>query len=102
MNNKPKVTGFEDYSHLDSIPYKKVILNLKNVEQIEVARSFSKKVQLKQFEPIDLFASYKAIMKPGSTQVDIDEVSRQLFDKCEEDVEKDLESHITNNTSPGF
>jgi len=63
---------------------------LKNIEQIEVVRSYSKKVQLKQFEPIDLFSSYKAILKSGVSEEEIKKISQWLFDKAKDDVDTDL------------
>jgi hypothetical protein len=77
-------------------------LNLEKVEHIEISRSFSRKVQLKAFEPIDLFASYTAVMKAGATQEDINMVSNQLFEKAKADVEKQLSSYKLDNTNPGF
>ena len=50
---------------------------------IEIARSFSKTIQEKQFEPINIFASYKAEV---SENEDVEKVSKILFKKAVDDV----------------
>ena len=75
-------------------------IKLEAVEHIEISRSFSRKVMLKPYEPIDIFSSYTAIMKDGATQQEIEEVSNQLFEKAKADVEKELESYTLNTKQP--
>lgn len=77
-------------------------ISLDKVEHIEISRSFSRKVQIRAYEPVDLFASYTAVMKDGATQEDIDMVSNQLFLKAKADVEKELHNYKLDNTNPGF
>ena len=50
---------------------------------IEIARSFSKTIQEKQFEPINIFASYKAEVSEGE---DVEKMSKILFKKAVDDV----------------
>lgn len=50
---------------------------------IEIARSFSKTIQEKQFEPINIFASYKAELDEND---DIEKVSKELYEKAVNDV----------------
>jgi uncharacterized protein YicC (UPF0701 family) len=67
-------------------------MNLKKVENIEISRSYSRTIQLAQYEPMTQFSSYKAIMKPGSTDEEIKEVSEELYQRCEEEVDHIIES----------
>jgi len=75
-------------------------LNLENIEQIEVVRSFSKKIQLKQFEPIDIFASYKAVVKQGTSPEEIDAISQDLHRQAVKDVEFDINNQFKANNNP--
>jgi len=49
----------------------------------EITRSFSKTIQEKQFEPINVFASYKAEV---SEKDDLEKVSQELYEKAVNDV----------------
>lgn len=50
---------------------------------IEISRSFSKKIQEAQFEPFEVFASYKA--EVGETE-NLPEMSNKLFKMAVDDV----------------
>jgi hypothetical protein len=50
---------------------------------IEVSRSFSAKIQIKQFEPIETFASYKAEVDEKD---DLQKVSNDLYERAMNDV----------------
>lgn len=75
-------------------------LDLENIDQIEVVRSFSKKIQLKAYEPIDIFASYKAIVKKGATPEQIDAISQDLHRQAVKDVEFEITNQFTANNKP--
>ena len=55
---------------------------------IEVSRSFSRKIQLNQFEPIELFCSYKATLDEGD---DLEKVSHELYRRAMNDVFVEIE-----------
>jgi hypothetical protein len=50
---------------------------------IEISRSFSRKIQLNQFEPIELFCSYKAEVDEND---DLAKISHELYTKAMNDV----------------
>lgn len=57
--------------------------------KITITRSFSKKVQLRQFEPIDVFCSISSEHEEG-TVTSTRDMSRQLDEFCREEVDKTL------------
>lgn len=60
-----------------------------------ITRSFSKKVQVKQYEPIDLFASHNfEIPEEEATPEKIAEVSSLLYKRCMEEIERDTANYI--------
>jgi hypothetical protein len=69
-------------------------INLDLVEQIEIVRSFSQKVNLGNYQTADCFSSYKAIIKGNSTNEQIDEISKQLYEKARKEVETEIEEYF--------
>lgn len=61
---------------------------------VEVTRSYSRKIQIKQFEPVDVFCSFKAEV---TEDCDIKAVSNQLYYDCRlmvaEEI-RDLQSQV--------
>lgn len=60
---------------------------------IKITRSFSKKIQLKQFEPIESFCSAESeieILKDGDSFMLVHETSKILDGFCQKEVEKTL------------
>jgi len=60
------------------------------LDEIEITRSFSRKVQQSQYEPIEMFASVKAMVSKDS---DINAISEQLQAWAVDQVERDLEKY---------
>lgn len=60
------------------------------IEQLEVARSFARTVQLKQYEPISAFAYFKAVLKSGTTQQEMVEIGYHLADLASRSVDRDI------------
>ena len=56
------------------------------VENYEVVRSYSKTVQEEAYQPANYFASYKAVIKPGATNEEIQSISDDLAERAEDDV----------------
>lgn len=54
----------------------------KIMDKIEISRSFSRKVQIKQFEPVEVFCSAKAEVDPKNAE----EASKRLFSFCKSEV----------------
>jgi hypothetical protein len=54
----------------------------------EIARSFSKTFQEKQFEPFQVFASYKGELEGNETPEEVREFSEKLQALAEEDVRR--------------
>lgn len=74
--------------------------SMEAIEQIEVARSFSKTMQVKQYEPINAFASYKAVLKPGTTQKEVEAISSALYKMAVRAVERDILNTAEKHTAP--
>jgi hypothetical protein len=53
------------------------------MKKIEIARSFSKTIQESAYEPVNVFASYKAEVEEGES---ISEVSDRLYQMAVDDV----------------
>lgn len=79
---------------------KKQKISLDKIEQMEIVRSFSKKIQVKQYEPIEIFSSYKAILKRGATNEDIDTINDELAKKSEEDCNYQSNESYKSNKEP--
>lgn len=75
-------------------------LSLDLIDQVQITRSFSKKVQINQYEPIEVFASAQAILKGGQSEADIQTVSRELNALAIKEVERDLKSYYLSHKSP--
>jgi len=73
---------------------------LEGIEQIQISRSFSRKKQIAQYEPVDIFASVQATLKPGATAEYIQDVSERLNQFAVKTVEKDLDQYVKSHTSP--
>lgn len=69
-----------------SLIQKEYPLDLDSIETIEVVRSFSRKVQLEQYQPIEAFSSYKAILKADTSREKINQISQQLSELAKRDV----------------
>lgn len=54
----------------------------------EITRSFSKTLQEKQFEPINIFASYKGELDGTETPEEIEKFSEELFQLAKATVQK--------------
>ena len=76
-------------------------INLDKVEQLTVTRSFSRKVQMDQYEPIESFASAQAILKPDATEADLNKASIELNDFAVREVERAIDEYI-RRTKPPF
>lgn len=60
-----------------------------------ITRSFSRKVQIKQFEPMDLFSSHNEnIPLEQATPDKIAEVSARLYSLAKQDVERDIKDYM--------
>lgn len=73
------------------------------IEQIEVVRSFGRTVQLKQYEPINAFASFKAVLKSGTTEADAQLVGKHLSELASREVDRDIavyKENLKNNEVP--
>jgi len=64
-------------------------------KKISITRSFSKKVQVKQYEPCDFFCSItEELISPSKEQ--IDECSKKLWEYCKAEVERDSSEYINS------
>jgi len=70
---------------------KQLQITLDKVENIEISRSYSRKLQVKQYEPMEVFSSYKAVMKPQATNEEINQVSQELYSKAKDEVDTEIE-----------
>jgi hypothetical protein len=61
---------------------------MKKTQTIEIARSFSKKKNLGNYETADFFCSAKTEATPAQ----FTKVSAELYDLCRKEVEKDFEN----------
>lgn len=77
---------------------KRISLDL--IDQVSITRSFSKKIQISQYEPVDCFSSYTAVLKWGVSESDIMKVSSQLNRLAIAQVESDINSYYTSHKSP--
>ena len=70
----------------------------------EISRSFSQTRQYKQFEPVNIFASYKAELNGNETVEELREISRELYQKAQTDVLVDMEKTVQQlkNIEPPF
>ena len=61
--------------------------------KIEISRSFSKKIQLKQYEPIEFFCSMKAEFEPqdGLTADDLAKATIELSERLDKMVQSEVE-----------
>lgn len=70
---------------------------------IEVARSYSRTIQYKQFEPINSFASYKVELEGTESKEEVEKVSKELFRLSYIDVENSLllaKKNLDESVSP--
>lgn len=66
-------------------------LNLEKIEQIEVSRSYDRKIKFgDQYEMAGIFSSRKAILKKDSSEKEIAEISSQIYNTCKEEVELEV------------
>jgi len=79
---------------------KNTSISLDLIDQVQVTRSFSRKVQIVQYEPIDIFASYTAVLKKGVSDQDIKKVSNELNELSIKAVESDIEKYYVTHVKP--
>ena len=60
----------------------------------EITRSFSKKVQIKQYEPEDYFCSVTQTFYSQPTPEVIESISETLFKFCEQEVLKSMKERV--------
>jgi hypothetical protein len=70
------------------------------VKEVSISRSFSRKIQIEQFEPIEVFSSYSATAKKGISNEGIKKLSQQLFNKAVYDTEKNAEEYYKMKKKP--
>ncbi len=75
-------------------------IDTKLVEEISISRSFSRKIQLAQYEPIEVFSSYSAKAVKGISNEGIKKLSQQLFNKAVHDTERDANEYFKLKTKP--
>jgi hypothetical protein len=59
-----------------------------------ITRSFSRKINLGNYESADFFSSRSYVFDEGYEPEYMDEVSVELHDKCKEEVEKEIERFL--------
>jgi len=64
------------------------------MEKIEIARSFSQTKQVSAYQPIQVFASYKATLEKGESEK---KVSEELYRKAKADVEEGINEFTSSN-----
>ncbi len=57
-----------------------------SVINYEIVRSFSQKKNLGNYETADFFSSYKAIVEPGTSKEELQNISNYLSERAENDV----------------
>lgn len=57
----------------------------------EISRSFSRKIQIEQYEPVEIFSSYKGELDGTETPEQIKQFSAQLYVLAEKDVREEQE-----------
>ena len=55
-----------------------------------ISRSFSRKLQISQYEPVEVFASYTEEVPAETDTEEIERVSAFLYDMAKSDVEMDV------------
>ena len=79
------------------------MVNLPDPEKAKIVlitRSFSRKRQLDQYEPIEAFASFQAEVEEGLSEQDLTDISQRLHRFAEAEVERDIENYIKNSKPP--
>lgn len=87
-------------SEIRKFPSNKLEIDMSKVKELEISRSFSMKIQLKQFEPIDVFAAHKAVLEPGTTADEAAEISTGLHNACVRQVERDMQNIRDTRVAP--
>jgi hypothetical protein len=75
-------------------------LDMSSIVELSVTRSFSKKIQIEQYEPIEVFASFSARLTGGCEEVDAKAISRQLYELATAEVGRDIDSYYRSNKKP--
>lgn len=75
-------------------------MHLDNVEKVTITRSFSHKIQLNQYEPMEASCSISAELGPLIDEAEIAKRSQELHQFCQEQVVKDLESSYKSLKPP--
>lgn len=57
----------------------------------EISRSYSRKIQIEQYEPVEIFASYKGELDGNETPEEIKQFSIRLYVLAEKDVREEQE-----------
>ena len=58
---------------------------------VEISRSFSRKIQIEQYEPVEIFASYKGELDGNESDEEIKHFSTRLYILAEKDVREEQE-----------
>ena len=58
---------------------------------VEISRSFSRKIQIEQYEPVDIFASYRGELDGTETEEEIKKFSHDLSALAQRDVMEEQE-----------
>lgn len=57
----------------------------------EISRSFSRKIQIEQYEPVEIFSSYKGELDGNESDEEIKQFSNRLYVLAEKDVREEQE-----------
>lgn len=79
---------------------KKKFLGPNKIEQVHISRSFSKKLQINQYEPVDVFCSYQAVLKGNVDEASIQRISMELHRACVSDTERDMKNYYESHKKP--
>lgn len=66
------------------------LLPLDVISQVQITRSFSRKIQLEQYEPIEVFASVQATLIEGLSEDEVVRVSKELDAFVKDEVARDI------------
>lgn len=58
---------------------------------VEISRSFSRKIQIEQYEPVDIFSSYKGELDGTESEEEIKKFSHDLSALAQRDVMEEQE-----------
>ena len=64
----------------------------KKINNVEITRGCSRKVQIDQFEPYEVFCSAKAVCDPSTTDEEKKQISDELYQFCLDEVGSEMEN----------